>query len=93
LLAFHRVETVLGVVVLTGILAGAVTIWLLPIAVCLALAVPLSWLSARPAALGWLRLDTPDDLAPPAILVAAQKARADYARALRTPVRYQIAAE
>ncbi|MCY4153216.1 MAG: glucans biosynthesis glucosyltransferase MdoH [Aestuariivita sp.] len=44
-LRYHCLETVMGVGLTLGILMGLVTLWLLPIAVSLALAVPLSLLS------------------------------------------------
>ncbi len=44
----HALETVSGVALWVGILAGVVSIWLVPIAVSLVLAVPLSALSGMP---------------------------------------------
>jgi len=46
LLRFHAAETVLGLGLLGLVAAGVLTPWLLPVAVCLALAVPLSALAA-----------------------------------------------
>ena len=46
LLRFHAVETVLGLGLTGLVAAGWLTLWLLPVAVCLALAVPLSALAA-----------------------------------------------
>ena len=65
LLRAHWLETVLGAALLLGIVAGLVALWLLPVAMSLLLAVPLSWLSARPARAGWLA--TPQSLHAPAI--------------------------
>ncbi|PTX55593.1 membrane glycosyltransferase [Litoreibacter ponti] len=42
---FHAVETVAGALLVAGLFEGLVTLWLLPIAVSLALAVPLSLIS------------------------------------------------
>jgi membrane glycosyltransferase len=44
LLRFHATETLLGAVLLGLAAAGQLTPWLLPLAVSLALAIPLSWL-------------------------------------------------
>ncbi len=44
-LRYHCLETVIGVGLMVGIVAGLVTLWLLPIAISLAFAVPLSLLS------------------------------------------------
>ena len=41
----HALETVSGVALSVGILAGLVSVWLAPIAISLALAIPLSALS------------------------------------------------
>ncbi len=46
LLRFHAVETLLGFGLLALVLLGVLTPWVLPVAVCLALAVPLSALAA-----------------------------------------------
>ena len=76
---FHGLETVVGVALAAGMVQGLVTLWLLPIAVSLALAVPLSALSglrltrfkATEKALG-----TPEVYAAPPILRAALAHRA-----------------
>ncbi|MEM9732835.1 MAG: glucans biosynthesis glucosyltransferase MdoH [Pseudomonadota bacterium] len=47
LLRFHLFETVLGLALVSGMVAGIVTPWLAPIAASLALAVPLSWLTGQ----------------------------------------------
>jgi len=79
MLKFHWVETMLGLLLLTGLAAGLVSWWLLPIMVSLLLAVPLSALSAArlstvvPAP---LRLDNPLTLREPTIVANARIARA-----------------
>ena len=45
LLAFHWLETLSGAILAAGITAGSVSVWLLPIAMSLFFALPLSWLS------------------------------------------------
>ncbi len=54
LLRFHAVETLIGLALLALAAAGQLTSWLLPIAVCLCLTVPLSWLLQRDVAANWL---------------------------------------
>lgn len=44
-LKFHAIETAVGLLLMAGIFEGIITLWLLPIAVSLAFAVPLSMLS------------------------------------------------
>jgi membrane glycosyltransferase len=65
----HAVETVLGLLLWVGIAMGLMSLWLAPIALSLACAVPLSWLSARPARARWLA--TPQSLRAPQIRRAA----------------------
>ncbi|MEL7100594.1 MAG: glucans biosynthesis glucosyltransferase MdoH [Pseudomonadota bacterium] len=79
LLAFHWVETLLGAVLVFGIGAGLVSLWLMPIAASLLLAVPLSALSAVRVVQGpmGLRMDSPLTLREPPIAAAARAARAD----------------
>ncbi len=85
LLKFHALETVAGAALLSGMLAGIVSIWLLPIAVSLAFAVPLSALSglrltqfrATARALG-----TPEVYAAPAIIRSAKAHRAELRASL-----------
>ncbi|MGR3614421.1 MAG: glucans biosynthesis glucosyltransferase MdoH [Paracoccaceae bacterium] len=43
----HALETISGIALWVGIGAGVVSVWLVPIAVSLVLAIPLSWLSGR----------------------------------------------
>ncbi len=80
LLKFHWLETVIGALLLIGLVSGMVSWWLAPIMVSLICAVPLSALSAvnlknrAPAA---FRLDSPLTLREPAIVIGARAARAD----------------
>lgn len=68
LFKFHALETIVGVVLTVGIICGFVTFWLIPIALSLVLAVPLSAIS------GWqiAAMKTAEDLKSPAIKQAAQ---------------------
>ncbi len=87
LIKFHWIETLLGAVLLTGLAAGLISLWLLPIMISLLLAVPLSALSGvviparAPAA---LRLDSPYTLREPAIVQRARQERARLELALKT---------
>ncbi len=93
---FHWLETALGALLAVGLALGLVTPWLAPIALSLALAIPLSALSGvdlerRPS----LRrqLGTPEYLnAPPIIRLAAEE-RARFAAVLAQPAPEAIAAE
>jgi membrane glycosyltransferase len=86
LLKFHWVETLLGLILTTGLVAGLVSLWLLPIAASLVLAVPLSALSAlnlaqrAPAGLG---MHSPYTLREPAIMTRAKTARAQFKAQLK----------
>ncbi len=51
---FHATETLLGLGLLGLAACGQLTPWLLPVAVSLALTIPLSWLVQRSAAAAWL---------------------------------------
>ncbi|MGR3512713.1 MAG: glucans biosynthesis glucosyltransferase MdoH [Paracoccaceae bacterium] len=78
-LRFHWVETSFGMLLLSGIAFGNVSVLILPIAISLAAAVPLSKLSAvRVADAGprVLRLDTPHTLREPQIISSARSERA-----------------
>lgn len=80
LLKFHWIETVLGLVLITGLTAGLISLWLLPIALSLVLAVPLSALSALnlvDRAPKSLAMNSPYTLREPGIVTRAKKARAD----------------
>ena len=74
LVRFHWVETLLGGLLLAGLMAGLVSWWLIPIMASLVLAIPLSALSATSAAM--LRLDNPLTLREPTIVARARSARA-----------------
>ncbi len=50
---FHALETVTGIALATGMALGAVSLWLLPIAISLVCAVPLSALSSLPIRRGF----------------------------------------
>ncbi|MGD1883776.1 MAG: glucans biosynthesis glucosyltransferase MdoH [Paracoccaceae bacterium] len=81
LIGFHWVETVLGILLLTGLIAGLISPWLLPIMISLLLTLPLSALSAiplGPRAPMLFRLDNPLTLHEPAIVSRARKTRAAF---------------
>ncbi|MEQ6250156.1 glucans biosynthesis glucosyltransferase MdoH [Sulfitobacter sp. HNIBRBA3233] len=85
LLGFHWVETALGLVLLAGLFAGLISLWLVPIVASLVLAVPLSALSGRDIARhlpAMLRLDSPYTLREPPILRRAMAQRHHMALAL-----------
>jgi len=72
-LTFHALETASGALLLGGMAAGLVSLWLLPIAVSLGAAAPLSMLSGlRLRAL----MATPETLDPPVIVRRARACRA-----------------
>ena len=72
-LTFHALETASGALLLGGMAAGLVSLWLLPIAVSLGAAAPLSMLSGmRLRAL----MATPETLDPPVIVRRARECRA-----------------
>ncbi len=80
---FHALETASGLLLTLGIASGLVSLWLLPIAVSLGLAVPLSMLSGR--RVGWL-MATPEMIDAPAILRLARTSRAMFRTAEATPI-------
>jgi membrane glycosyltransferase len=82
-LKFHALETASGLLLALGIASGLVSLWLVPIAASLGLAVPLSMLSGRR-----LRalMDTPELRAPPAIVTRARAARALFRAGEATPI-------
>ncbi|WP_436398924.1 glucans biosynthesis glucosyltransferase MdoH [Roseobacter sp. S98] len=78
LIRFHWMETLLGLVLLTGLVSGLVSLWLIPIAASLCLAVPLSALSALPVSRyvpAPLRMNSPNTLREPAIVTRALRER------------------
>ena len=68
----HALETLSGIALVVGIVAGVVTLWLIPIAVSLVLAIPLSALSGM-SIRGVLR--NSEDYAAPQITRAARHYR------------------
>ena len=83
LIQFHWIETVIGGLLLVGLMAGLVSLWLLPIMTSLLFAVPLSALSATTASA--LRLDNPLTLREPTIVAHARAARAGLRAHIETP--------
>ncbi|WP_406645299.1 glucans biosynthesis glucosyltransferase MdoH [Aliisedimentitalea scapharcae] len=77
----HALETLSGLALWSGILAGVVSIWLVPIALSLVLAIPLSWLSGS-GSLGrrGIWMGTREVFAEPQITRAARH----YRRELKT---------
>ncbi|WP_424833816.1 glucans biosynthesis glucosyltransferase MdoH [Ruegeria sp.] len=71
----HILETVSGVALSIGILAGLVSIWLAPIAISLALAVPLSALSGVTAGAARRMVGMREDVTEPAITRSARRYR------------------
>ncbi|QFS83481.1 Glucans biosynthesis glucosyltransferase H [Roseivivax sp. THAF40] len=96
LLRFHAAETVLGIVMIAGMAAGVLSLWLAPVALSLAFATVLSRLSSlevsklrfRP-----LRLDTPLSLREPRVQMHARAERARLRAALDAPEAAPMAAE
>ncbi len=85
LLRFHLLETLTGAALIAGMAFGVVSLWLLPIAVSLSLAVPLSALSGlNLARIGWLahQLGTPEVFNAPSIIRMAEAHRARFRRVL-----------
>ncbi len=74
LVVCHALETVSGAALAAGIAAGLVSLWLLPIAISLALAIPLSALSGV-SIRGWL--ETREAVREPEITQAARFYRAE----------------
>ncbi len=88
LIGFHAVETLIGAALVAGMSAGVVTLWLMPIAVSLALAVPLSALSGYKLTRSrWLSrlLGTAEVFNSPAIIRSAKRERKRMAAALDAP--------
>ncbi|MEX0367148.1 MAG: glucans biosynthesis glucosyltransferase MdoH [Ruegeria sp.] len=77
LMLCHALETVSGLVLSAGILAGLVSIWLAPIAISLALAVPLSALSGVSASSARRLLGMREDFSEPAITRSARAYRSE----------------
>ena len=89
MLKFHAVETVIGWLLIVGMVQGLVTLWLLPISVSLAGAVVLSALSGvNLGSKGWFgrQMGTPEHLNAPTIIRTAMAERARFADVLAKPV-------
>ncbi len=81
LVRFHAIETIMGLIMVTSAAAGHLSLWLLPIAICLLIAVPLSLLLTLDAS-RWPLFATPQDAGPdPA--VSRKPGRARLISALR----------
>ncbi|MEL7180566.1 MAG: glucans biosynthesis glucosyltransferase MdoH [Pseudomonadota bacterium] len=94
-LRFHWVETVTGALMVAGIALGGVSLWLVPIAVSLVMAAPLSMLSGMRVsdqAFRLLRLDSPQDLREPRVVARARSERARIKSMVLAPEETQIAA-
>lgn len=75
---FHSLETVAGVLLVAGLYEGIITLWLLPIAVSLACAIPLSILSgAKLTRHRWMarQMGTAEVFNAPEIILSAKHAR------------------
>ena len=75
LILCHALETVSGIALSIGIAAGLVSVWLLPIAISLALAIPLSALSGVTSVTARRLLGMREDYSEPAITQAAKHYR------------------
>lgn len=84
---FHALESVIGILLIAGMSQGIVTLWLIPIAASLALAVPLSALSGvNLDSRRWStnQLGTPEVINAPAIIRNAMAERKRFAAYLET---------
>lgn len=75
-LRFHWVETTIGVAMVAGIATGSVSLWLIPIAISLTIASPLSMLSGAKISNRALRLNSPQCLREPRVVRLARAERA-----------------
>lgn len=73
----HALETVSGAALIAGMIAGLVSLWLLPIAVSLVLAIPLSMLSGLSLGTRQRWMGTREDFDAPPITHAAKHYRAE----------------
>ncbi|WP_170587984.1 glucans biosynthesis glucosyltransferase MdoH [Ruegeria arenilitoris] len=80
LIVYHALETISGLALSAGILAGLVSVWLAPIAISLTFAVPLSALSGVSAAAARRMVGMPEDFHEPAITRAARSHRNELKR-------------
>ena len=72
---FHSLETLVGYLLLLGIALGVVSLWLLPIGICLTLAVPISWSFGKTLPeTGFMSkwLETQEAVAPSAIIASVR---------------------
>lgn len=92
-LKVHILETVSGTALLTGMVLGVVSPWLLPIAISLALAVPLSMLSGVSFSRTGRWMGTREDFRAPPITFAARHYRAELKTMLEGRGAPKIAAE
>ncbi|WP_209597573.1 glucans biosynthesis glucosyltransferase MdoH [Ruegeria sp. HKCCSP351] len=77
LILCHALETVSGMALSVGILSGLVSIWLAPIAISLALAIPLSALSGVSAGAARRMVGMREDFREPSITRSARRYRAE----------------
>lgn len=87
MIKFHAVETIIGALLIAGMTQGLVTLWLIPIAISLAFAVPLSALSGvNLDGRKWSanQLGTPEIINAPAIIKDAMVQRKRIANYLDT---------
>ncbi len=80
LILCHSLETISGVALSVGILAGLVSVWLAPIAISLALAIPLSALSGVSAGAARRMVGMREDVSEPAITRSARRYRDELKR-------------
>lgn len=80
LILCHALETIIGVALSVGILSGLVSIWLAPIAISLALAIPLSALSGVSAGAARKMVGMREDFSEPAITRSARRYRDELKR-------------
>jgi len=87
MIKFHAIETIIGMLLIVGMAQGLVTLWLIPIAISLVLAVPLSALSGvNLDGRKWSanQLGTPEVINAPAIIKDAMAQRKRIATYLDT---------
>jgi len=88
LVRFHVVETVVGALLVLGMVLGLVSLWMLPIAASLVMAVPLSAMSGVDlTARRWSRrnMGTPAEFERPAVIRRAQHFRRVFQAMLQSP--------
>lgn len=85
---FHALETIIGALLIAGMVQGLVTLWLIPIAASLILAIPLSALSGTNLqARRWTarQMGTPEQLNAPPIIRSAMRERRRFSAVLSKP--------